>query len=205
MTNYVHQGDLPDDVTFDGDIAVDTEAMGLDHTRDRLCVVQVSDGKGDAHLVQFYKDQGYDAPNLKRLLGDPDRVKIMHYARFDLGIIKYYMDLWAEPVFCTKIASKLVRTYTEAHGLKVLAYELLKVNLHKQQQCSDWGNEILTEEQIKYAAEDVLYLHDLRHALVLMLERESRMELAGACFSFLHHRVELDLNGWIEKDIFAHS
>lgn len=203
MTNYLHRNDLPADVVFDGDIAVDTEAMGLDHARDRLCVVQLSDGKGDAHVVHFDIGQ-YDAPNLKKVLSDTGTTKIMHFARFDMGIIQAYLGIMMQPVYCTKIASKLVRTYTDAHGLKALLAELLSVGISKQQQSSDWGATSLTKDQVKYAAGDVLYLHDLREKLNIMLEREHRSELTQNCFKFLSHRVTLDLAGWNEKDIFAH-
>lgn len=200
---YMHQGDLPADVVFDGDIAVDSEAMGLNPHRDRLCVVQLSDGKGDAHLVQFAKGK-YKAPNLKKLLTDPKRTILFHFARFDLAIIQYYLGIKLENVYCTKIASKLCRTYTDAHGLKTICKELLNVDLSKQQQSSDWGAEELTLDQEKYAASDVLYLHALRDILNMMLEREGRKEIAQRCFDFLPHRAELDIIGWPDQDIFAH-
>lgn len=204
MTNYLHQGDLPADVTFDGDIAVDTEAMGLQPGRDRLCVVQLSDGKGDAHLVQLLPG-AYDAPHLKRLLSDPARVKLYHFARFDLAMIYHYLGVWATPVYCTKIASKLVRTYTERHGFKEICKELIAQDISKQQQSSDWGAPQLSPEQVDYAAADVLYLHALREKLNERLEREGRRALADKCFAFLPVRAELDLEGWPETDIFAHS
>lgn len=204
MTNYTYQSDLPAHITFEGDIAVDTEAMGLLPGRDRLCVVQLSDGRGDAHLVQFMPDQ-YHAPNLKALLSDPARTKIYHFARFDLAILHHYLGIWAAPVYCTKIASKLIRTYTDKHGFKDLCRELLTQDISKYQQSSDWGQPQLTPEQVDYAASDVLYLHALREKLNVRLLREGRMELAAKLFAFLPTRAELDLTGWPEIDIFAHS
>jgi ribonuclease D len=204
MTNYLHTGDLPANITFSGDIAVDTEAMGLNNKRDRLCLVQLSDGNGNAHLVQFA--QGiYDAPNLLNLLMDDTRTKIFHFARFDLGIIRYYLGIPLMPVYCTRTASRLVRTYTDKHGYKDICRELLGVDISKQQQSSDWGTNKLSQEQIDYAAADVLYLHRLKAKLDEMLEREGRKELAQACFDFLPFRAELDLAGWENEDIFAHS
>lgn len=203
MKHHLYKNDLPDNVTLHGDIAVDTEAMGLEYNRDRLCVIQLSDGNGEAHVVQFDKDN-YDAPNLRALLADESRTKIMHFARFDMAIIQHYMNIVLQPVYCTKIASKLARTYTDAHGLKVLLAELMSIGISKQQQSSDWGADKLTKDQVKYAAEDVLFLHDVRKKLDVMLEREGRKELAVHCFEFLRHRVALDLSGWNEKDIFAH-
>lgn len=204
MANYLHENDLPSNVTFDGDLAIDTEAMGLNHYRDRLCVVQLSDGKGNAHLVQF-KDQNYDAPNLKALLSDTTRQKIFHYARFDVSIILFYLGILIQPVYCTKIASRLARTYTDQHGLKDLCRELVGKQISKQQQSSDWGSHSLTKEQIDYAANDVLYLHEMRDKLNLMLKREGRMPLAEQCFAFLPSRVLLDHAGWENLDIFAYS
>ena len=189
---------------FDGDIAVDTEAMGLLNSRDRLCVVQLSDGKGDEHLVTFERGQ-YAAPNLKALLSDPNRVKLFHFARFDIAILRAYLGVLPQPLYCTKIASKLARTYTDRHGLKELCRELLSVELSKQQQSSDWGAGELTEAQAEYAASDVRHLHDLREKLNAMLQREGRNELAVAAMNFLPARALLDLNGWNEVDIFAHS
>jgi ribonuclease D len=204
MTNYLHQGDLPADIVFEGDIAVDSEAMCLHPGRDRLCVVQLSDGNGDAHLVQFAPGE-YAAPNLKKLLADPNRTKIYHFARFDLAIIYHYLGIWAAPVYCTKIASKLVRTYSDKHGFKEICKELIGQDISKQQQSSDWGSALLTPEQVGYAAADVLYLHKLRDALNIRLEREGRTALAAKLFDFLPTRAELDLAGWPEVDIFAHS
>lgn len=194
---------MPNDFVLSGDLAIDTEAMGLNNRRDRLCVLQFSNGDGNAHLVQFEKGT-YDAPNLKRLLSDTSTTKIFHFARFDVAIIKHYLGVDIEPVFCTKIASKLCRTYTDSHGLKELCREVLSVNVSKQQQSSDWGADELTKEQKDYAASDVLYLHKLRNKLTGMLEREGRLELAQKCFNFLPARVELDLAGWPEMDIFQH-
>jgi ribonuclease D len=203
MTVYLHEGDLPDGVFGDGPIAVDTEAMGLDPHRDRLCVVQLSDGGPDEHLVRF--DPGrYEAPNLKRLLGDPGRLKLYHFARFDLAMIKAYLGVMAAPVYCTKTASRLVRTYTDRHGLKDLIKETIGVDISKQQQSSDWGAPELSEAQKEYAASDVRYLHRVKTVLDERLEREGRRALAQACFDFLPWRAELDLAGWPEVDIFAH-
>lgn len=203
MAIFVHKGDLPANVTFDGDIAVDTEAMGLNNHRDRLCVVQLSDGKGDQHLVQIAKGQT-TAPNLVKLLEDPKRTKIFHFARFDVAILRHYLKANTHPIYCTKIASRLCRTYTDRHGLKDLTRELIGVDLSKQQQSSDWGAETLSEEQIAYAASDVLHLHALRDKLDVMLAREGRQALAQNCFSFLPSRAALDLLGWEEFDIFSH-
>lgn len=177
--------------------------MGLNNRRDRLCVLQFSNGDGNAHLVQFEKGK-YNAPNLKRLLGDRDTIKILHYARFDMAIIKHYLGIDLGPVFCTKIASRLCRTYTDSHGLKDLCREVLGIHVSKQQQSSDWGGEVLTKEQQEYAASDVLHLHQLRDRLSMMLKREGRLEMAEQCFAFLPWRVELDLSGWPEVDIFQH-
>ena len=206
MTVHFHEEDLPDGV-LEGtsDLAVDTEAMGLVTHRDRLCVVQIGDGTGDEHLVRFNPGSEYDAPNLTRILADPNRVKLYHYARFDLAAIHYYLGVMAAPVFCTKIASKLVRTYTDRHGLKNLTDELLNENLSKQQQSSDWGGPVLSDAQREYAASDVRYLHRLRDELTTRLEREGRMHIAQACFDFLPTRAELDIAGWAEHDIFSHS
>ena len=204
MTNYLHKGDLPADAINTRAIAVDTEAMGLSPSRDALCVVQLSGGDGDAHVVQLARP-GYDAPNLKALLGSPDVLKIFHFARFDLAMIKAYLGVDCAPVYCTKIASRLVRTYTDKHGLKDLTKELLGVDLSKQAQSSDWGAAELTGAQIDYAASDVLHLHAIREKLDAMLAREQRAEMAASCFGFLPMRVRLDLAGWAEQDIFAHS
>lgn len=203
MTNYVHKGDLPADVVFDGDLAVDTEAMGLNNLRDRLCVVQISDGKGDAHLVQI-DPKTFKAPRLKALMEDTTRVKIFHFARFDVAILKHYLDADVQPIYCTKIASKLVRTFTDRHGFKDLCRDLISVDVSKQQQSSDWGADDLTPEQVNYAASDVLYLHQLREKLDVLLAREGRTALAHECFKFLPTRAALDLAGWPESDIFAH-
>lgn len=203
MTNFVHKGDLPADVHFEGDIGVDTEAMGLNNKRDRLCVVQLSDGKGDAHLVQV-DPAAFHAPRLKALLEDPARTKIFHFARFDVAILRHYLKADVKPIYCTKIASRLCRTYTDRHGFKDICRELLSVEVSKQQQTSDWGAPDLTPEQVNYAASDVLYLHQLREKLNSMLAREGRTELAQQCFAFLPARAELDLAGWQDNDIFAH-
>jgi ribonuclease D len=206
MTVYFHEEDLPDGVTFaDGPIAIDTETMGLITHRDRLCVVQLSDGHGDEHLVRFNPGSNYAAPNLKALVGDPNRLKLYHYARFDLAAMYFYLGVMAAPVFCTKIASKLVRTYTDRHGLKNLVSELLAADLSKQQQLSDWGGPELNEAQREYAASDVRYLHRLREVLMVRLEREQRSEIAQACFDFLPTRARLDLAGWADRDIFSHD
>lgn len=195
---------MPSGLKLDGDIAVDTEAMGLNNKRDRLCVVQISDGNGDAHLVQF--EQGkYSAPNLIKLLSDESRTKIFHFARFDLSIMHHYLDLSLRNVYCTRTASRLVRTYSDKHGYKDICKELLGVDVSKQQQSSYWGGKTLSNEQIDYAASDVLYLHKLRAKLDEMLLREGRSELAKEIFNFLPHRAELDLAGWENEDIFAHS
>lgn len=204
ITNYVYNNDLPADVTFKGDIAVDTEAMGLNNKRDRLCVVQLSDGCGDAHLIKF-DGKDYSAPNLKKLLTDSSRTKLYHFARFDLSIMQHYLGINAAPVYCTRTASRLVRTYTDRHGLKDICRELLSVEISKQQQSSDWGAPELSPEQVDYAAADVLHLHRLREKLNTMIEREGRRELFDACMNFLPHRAALDLAGWEEQDLFAHS
>ena len=206
MAVYLHEEDLPIDVRFaDGPIAVDTEAMGLNPGRDRLCVVQLSDGKGDEHLVRFRKGSDYSAPNLKALLTDPARLKLYHFARFDLGIMQAYLGIVAAPVYCTRTASRLVRTYTDRHGLKDLIKELLNIDVSKQQQTSDWGADELTDAQRDYAASDVRYLHALKQKLDERLDREDRTELARACFEFLPARALLDIAGWPEQDIFAHD
>ncbi len=205
MTVYFHEEDLPGDVFAPGaDIAVDTETMGLITPRDRLCVVQLSDGGEDQHLVRFNPGSDYAAPNLKAVLADPARVKLYHFGRFDLAAIQYYLGVTAGPVFCTKIASRLVRTYTDRHGLKELVRELLGQELSKQQQSSDWGGPVLSDAQRDYAASDVRFLHALRDELTKRLAREGRTHLAQACFDFLPHRAALDLAGWPETDIFAH-
>ncbi|GLQ53423.1 ribonuclease D [Devosia nitrariae] len=204
MTTRLHRGDLPDLSRYGREVAIDTETMGLDPHRDRLCVVQLSPGDGSADIVQIPAEVS-SAPNLERLLADPAVTKIFHYARFDVAVLQHRFGVVTGPVYCTKIASKLVRTYTDRHGLKDIVRELLNIDLSKQQQSSDWGGEKLTDAQLDYAASDVLYLHDLKRHLDRMLRREGRMELAEQCFEFLKTRCELDLKGWQEVDIFAHS
>jgi len=199
----LHRGDLPSGLDLGPTVAVDTETMGLDPNRDRLCLVQLSAGDGVCHIVQFLQDS-YDAPNLAALLGDAACTKIFHFARFDIAMIQRYMGVLTGPVFCTKIASRLTRTYTDRHGLKDLCKELLSVEISKQQQSSDWGAAELSQDQLQYAASDVLYLHALKDRLSEMLEREGRMGLAEACFRFLPARALLDLAGWAAEDIFAH-
>ena len=204
MTVHFHEEDLPEGVLAPGPVAVDTEAMGLRPGRDRLCLVQISDGRGDEHLVRFAPGSGYEAPNLKAVLTDPQRIKIYHFARFDLAIMRAYLGVMAEPVYCTKTASRLVRTYTDRHGLKDLVRELLGCEISKQQQSSDWGAPELSDPQKDYAASDVRFLHQLKERLDERLIRENRVALAQACFDFLPHRAMLDLAGWDEVDIFAH-
>ena len=204
MAVYFHEEDLPEGALGSGPVAVDTETMGLNSHRDRLCLVQISDGRGDEHLVRFGPGSAYDAPNLKSVLADPERLKLYHFARFDLAAIERYLGVTAAPAYCTKTASRLVRTYTDRHGLKDLVKELLGQEISKQQQSSDWGGAVLTEAQKDYAASDVRYLHGLREELDRRLVREGRVELAQACFDFLPHRARLDLAGWPEVDIFAH-
>jgi ribonuclease D len=201
----LHQGDLPEDVSysFGSVVAIDTETMGLLPGRDRLCLVQLSAGDGTSHLVQFPRGR-YDAPNLRRLLTDPNVTKLFHFGRFDIAVLYAYLSVLARPVYCTKIASRLVRTYTDKHGLKELCKEMLAVELNKQQQSSDWGAGELTLEQMKYAASDVLYLHALKTKFDILLEREGRVGLAASCFEFLPARAALDVAGWPELDIFAH-
>jgi ribonuclease D len=203
MTITLHIGDLPDDLDLGPVVAIDSETMGLRPERDRLCVVQLSSGDGDAHLVQFPKGP-YNAPNLKRLLADPKILKLFHFARFDVAVMKAYLGVETAPVYCTKIASKLVRTYTDRHGLKDLCRELLEVSLSKEQQSSDWGTETLSQQQMEYAASDVLYLHRLKAELDVRLAREGRDGIAQACFDFLCTRAHLDLIGYGEVDIFSH-
>ena len=204
MTIRQHRGDLPDLKRYTGAVAIDTETMGLDPRRDRLCVVQLSPGDGSADVVQIPAG-ARDAPNLKALLADSNRLKIFHFARFDMGVLFNTFGVMPTPVYCTKIASRLARTYTDKHGLKDLTREVLGVEMSKQQQSSDWGADQLTDAQIAYAASDVLHLHALREKLDVMLAREGRAELAAACFGFLSHRVRLDLAGWAAEDIFSHS
>lgn len=200
---HLHKNDLPADVSFGAIVAIDTETMGLNPQRDRLCLVQLSDGKGDAHLVQFEAGK-YAAPNLKKLLTDPNVTKLFHFARFDIAALMAYLGVMTGPVYCTKIASRLCRTFTDRHGLKDLARDLIGVELSKQQQSSDWGAATLSKEQMEYAASDVLHLHALKNKLDEMLAREGRRDVAEACFAFLPVRVALDLAGWPETDIFAH-
>ena len=208
MTIRLHRGDLPDLTRYTDSVAIDTETMGLHPHRDRLCVVQMSNGDGSADVVQIPKDHGKaqaDAPNLKALLGNPAIAKIFHFARFDLAALYHAFGVMPQPVYCTKIASRLTRTYTDRHGLKDLVREVLNIDLSKQQQSSDWGAQTLSEAQLAYAASDVLHLHGLRERLDAMLAREGRLELAQACFEFLPARARLDLQGWDTEDIFAHS
>ena len=203
MSHHLHRGDLPEGLSFGAAVAVDTEAMGLNPHRDRLCVVQLSAGNGEAHLVQLAPGS-YDAARLKALMADPAVTKIFHFARFDLGMIYHYLGVMAGPVYCTKIASRLARTFTDRHGLRDLCKDVLGIDVSKQQQSSDWGAATLSEEQLRYAAGDVLHLHALRARLDAMLAREGRADLAQAAFDFLPARVLLDLEGWPEQDIFAH-
>ncbi|MHA6326970.1 ribonuclease D [Roseivivax sp. CAU 1753] len=204
MATHLYQGDLPDDLDLGAVVAIDCETMGLHPHRDRLCVVQLSGGDGDAHLVQIAKGQTR-APHLERLLTDPDVLKLFHFGRFDIAVMYHAFGALAAPVYCTKIASRLVRTYTDRHGLKNLLQEMLGIDVSKQQQSSDWGAAELTSAQQDYAASDVLYLHRLRDKMDAMLEREGRTEMAEACFGFLPMRAKLDLAGWPDTDIFAHS
>ena len=205
MSVHFHEEDLPDGVTFaDGPIAVDTEAMGLMPGRDRLCLVQLADGQGDEHLVRFGANSDYSAPRLKALLGDPGRLKLYHFARFDVAIMQAYLGFMAAPLYCTRTASRLIRTYTDRHGLKELVKEMLGQDISKQQQTSDWGAPEISDAQREYAASDVRFLHALKKQLDERLERENRAALAQACFDFLPHRALLDLAGWAEQDIFAH-
>ena len=204
MTIRVHEGDLPNLDDYGDTVAVDTETMGLNPHRDRLCVVQLSPGDGNVDVVRIAAGQG-DAPNLRRLLSDPAVLKIFHFARFDVAALRHGLAITVSPLWCTKIASRLVRTYTDRHGLRDLARELLGIDLSKQQQSSDWGAASLSDAQIEYAASDVLHLHAIKAALEERLRRENRLDLAQACFGFLPTRAELDLNGWAEEDIFAHS
>jgi ribonuclease D len=204
LANFLHDGDLPDGLDLGPVVALDSETMGLRLGRDPLCVVQLSGGNGDAHVVQLRRPH-YDAPNLKRLLADADTVKLFHFGRFDIAMFALHLGVVAAPVYCTKIASKLARTYTDRHGLKDLARELLGIEISKAQQSSDWGQAQLTPDQIAYAASDVLYLHQIKAKLDAMLAREGRASLAQACFDFLPARAQLDLAGWEDIDVFAHS
>lgn len=205
MTVYLHKGDLPTDLDFGDCVAVDTETQGLNLQRDRLCVVQLSAGDGNAHLVQLFPEDYAGATSLKALMENPDVTKIFHFARFDVAVMKKHLDVTIAPVFCTKIASKLVRTYTDRHGLKNLTEELLGVQMDKRQQSSDWAAVELSNAQKDYAASDVYHLHKMKEKLEMMLRRENRMDVAKACFDFLPTRADLDLMGWDENDIFAHS
>ncbi|MCA3559592.1 MAG: ribonuclease D [Aestuariivirga sp.] len=203
MAIKLYKGDLPPGLDFGSSVAVDTETLGLVPRRDKLCLVQLSAGDGNAHLVQLERSS-YDAPNLKALFANPAVTKIFHYARFDVAVIKHYLGVDASPLYCTKIASRLTRTYTDRHGLKDLVKELLGIELNKQQQSSDWGAHMLSDSQKQYAAQDVLYLHELKSRLDQMLSREGREAVAGACFGFIPTRAALDLSGWTEEDVFAH-
>ncbi|MCK0070071.1 ribonuclease D [Kordiimonas laminariae] len=203
MAIYMYEGDLPDGLDFGGSVAIDSETMGLNPHRDRLCVVQLSSGDGNAHLVRFKRGE-YNAPNLKALLENPDVLKIFHFARFDVAVMKAYLGADTAPLYCTKIASKLVRTYTDRHGLKDLCRELGGITLDKQQQSSDWGADEITEAQQEYAASDVLYLHKIKEKLDMMLAREERTHLAEAAFQFLPVRADMDLRGYEYMDIFSH-
>ncbi|HCS22790.1 MAG TPA: ribonuclease D [Alphaproteobacteria bacterium] len=204
MTITLHLGDLPDGLSFGNSVAIDTETLGLRPKRDRLCLVQLSAGDGDAHLVQLKAGQ-YEAPNLKKLLVDKNVTKLFHFARFDVGVMYEYLGVVTAPIYCTKIASRLARTFTQHHSLKTLCKDLIGVDLDKQQQTTDWGADTLTPEQMNYAASDVLYLHRMKAELDRMLVREGRMDLAQACFDFLPSRALLDIAGWDEDDIFSHS
>jgi ribonuclease D len=203
MSHQLYRGDIPESLDFREFVAVDTEAMGLNPHRDRLCLVQLSIGDGVAHLVQFGRGD-YAAPRLRRLLADPGVIKLFHFARYDLAMLYRYLEIMAQPLYCTKIASRLARTFTDRHGLRDLCKDLLGIELSKQQQSSDWGVEALSADQLRYAASDVIHLHALRARLDAILAREGRVALARACFDFLPHRVLLDLEGWAEQDIFAH-
>lgn len=205
MAVHFHEEDLPADVLAPGPVAIDTETMGLVTPRDRLCLVQISDGGGDEHLVRFAPGSDYAAPNLRAVVADPARLKLFHFARFDLAALEYYLGVVATPCYCTKIASKLVRTYTDRHGLKNLVEELLGQSISKVQQSSDWGGPQITEAQRDYAASDVRFLHRLREELDRRLEREGRTAMAQACFDFLPTRARLDIAGWPENDIFSHA
>jgi ribonuclease D len=203
MVVKLYRGDLPADFDAGTSIAIDTETLGLKPGRDKLCLVQISTGDGNAHLVQVDRST-YDAPNLKALMANPKVLKIFHFARFDVAVMKHYLGVDTSPLYCTKIASKLVRTYTDRHGLKDLIKELLGIELNKQQQSSDWGSHVLSEAQKQYAALDVVYLHEVKQRLDQMLEREGRASLAKTCFEFIPTRAALDLIGWSEEDVFAH-
>ena len=203
--NHLYQGDIPTNIKFAGSVAIDTEAMGLKNSRDRLCLVQISSGDNTSHLIQLGAEFGYSAPNLKALLKDNSILKIFHYARFDLAIIKKYLGVLPTKIYCTKIASKLARTYTDKHGLRELCKELLNIEISKQQQSSYWGGSKLSKSQIKYASNDVLYLHQIKKELDLILDREKRSHLLSPILKFLPTRVKMDLKGWDNMDIFSHS
>lgn len=203
--NYLYQGDIPNNINFANSIAVDTEAMGLKNSRDRLCLIQISSGDNTTHLIQLGAEFGYSAPNLKSILKNNSILKIFHYARFDLAIIKKYLGVLPTKIYCTKIASKLARTYTDKHGLRELCKELLNIEISKQQQSSYWGGNELSKNQIKYASNDVLYLHQIKKELDLILEREKRAHLLSPILKFLPARVKMDLEGWSNVDIFSHS
>lgn len=203
MAIHLHKGDLPAGLDLGPVVAIDTETMGLNPHRDRLCLAQLSAGDGDAHLVQFAQGR-YEAPRLKALLADPQRLKLFHFARFDVAVLRHYLGVVTQPIYCTKIAARLVRTYTDKYGLKDLAKEMLGIEISKQQQSSDWGAEQLNDEQLAYAASDVLHLHKLKAKLDALLDREQRRELAEAAFRFIPYRAALDLEGWSDVDIFAH-
>ncbi|HSQ97537.1 MAG TPA: ribonuclease D [Rickettsiales bacterium] len=200
-----YEGDLPDNLDLGSEVSIDTEAMGLNNNRDRLCLVQVVGKDGMGHLIRFQPNQYKNAKNLKKLLTDSKILKIMHFARFDMAILQKYLGVRVKNVYCTKIASKIARTYTDAHGLKALVKELLGVNLNKQEQTSYWGAEEISKEQMEYAVGDVLFLHEIKDKLEKQLEREGRTKLAHSCFKFLNTRVDLDLAGWLENDIFSHE
>ncbi|MSO74445.1 MAG: ribonuclease D [Alphaproteobacteria bacterium] len=204
MNLHLHKGDLPPGLTFGTSVAIDTETMGLNNSRDRLCLVQISRGDGDCHLVQFSPPARFEAPNLCKLLTDRNVLKIFHFARFDVAVIARYLGVMCTPVYCSKIASKLTRTFTDRHGLKDLCKDLVNVEISKQQQSSDWGADELSEEQLAYAASDVLHLHAIKEKLDQMLEREGRTAVAAACFAFLPTRAALDRLGFIDPDIFDH-
>ena len=203
--NYLHKGDLPDNINFSSTVAIDTETMGLNLERDKLCLVQISFGDKNAHLIQLGGKFGYDAKNLKKLLRNSKILKIFHYARFDVAVLKKNLGILCKSIYCTKVASKLARTYTDRHGLKEICKELLNIEISKQQQSSDWGSTELLKSQINYAANDVLYLHEIKEKLDIILEREGRLKLANTIFKFIPTRVSLDLLGWHNVDIFSHS
>jgi len=204
MTNYIYKNDLPNGLDLGKEIAIDTEALGLNNHRDRLCLIQISAGNGDAHMVQFKKGD-YEAPNLRKLLENERVLKIMHFARFDMAILQQYLGIKIKNVYCTKIASKIARTYTNSHGLKALIKEFLGFDVSKKEQSSYWGAKEISKSQLKYAASDVLYLHQIKEGLEEILEREGRKKVFHECLKFLNTRVDLDLMGWIEQDIFAHA